>query len=179
VQPIIRPYEPDDQPAVRNLFVLVNRALAPPGMYAQFEAYIELSLREEIERIPEYYAARQGSFWVAIDRNTLVGNFGLEAASDGALELRRMYVDPGARRRGVARAMLMHAEGIARAANCGKIVLGTSELQTDAIEFYRAAGYRLVREEVGETLSNKTVGGLKRYRFEKELAPALPSGIVA
>jgi hypothetical protein len=54
----IRPYEAQDQPAVRELFIRVNRELAPAHMKEQFEAYIALSLREEIDRIPAYDAAR-------------------------------------------------------------------------------------------------------------------------
>ena len=81
-----------------------------------------------------------------------------------------MYVAPQARRRGVAREMLARAESIAQAAGCERIVLSTSELQAAALALYRAAGYRLVHEEVAEAESNKTVGaGLRRFHFAKEL----------
>jgi MFS family permease len=46
-----------------------------------------------------YFGERKGGFWVAIENDKLVGTFGLERASPDAMELRRMYVDPGARRR--------------------------------------------------------------------------------
>ena len=109
---VIRPFADADLPAVRALFVQVNRDLAPPAMHAAFEAYIVRALREEIDRIPAYYAERQGGFWVCRNQDgALLGTFGFErAAEDGAAELRRMYVQPSARRRGVARAMLAHAE---------------------------------------------------------------------
>jgi hypothetical protein len=35
---------------------------------------------------------------------------------------------------------------------------------------YRRAGYREVREEIAEQISNKTMGGgIRRFYFEKEL----------
>lgn len=48
--------------------------------------------------------------------------------------------------------------------------LSTSELQPAALALYRNAGNELVREEVAETASNKTLGGgLKRFHFVKML----------
>src|SRR3954451_12404860 len=102
----IRAFATADAAHVRDLFIRVNRLLAPPDMKAAFEAYIVTSLREEIDRIEDYYGDRDGGFWVALDGGKLVGMFGLEPSSDVAMELRRMYVAPDARRRGIARKML-------------------------------------------------------------------------
>jgi putative acetyltransferase len=102
----IRPFTDDDAPQVRELFIVVNRLLSPAVLRDAFEAYIERALAEEIDRITAYYGERDGGFWMAIQNDMLVGTFGLERASPDAMELRRMYVDPGARRRGIARQML-------------------------------------------------------------------------
>ncbi len=166
---VIRPFADADLPAVRALFVQVNRDLAPPAMREAFEAYIVRSLREEIDRIPAYYAERQGGFWVGHDQDgALVGTFGIErGGEDGAAELR---VQPSARRRGVARAMLAHAEAEARRAGYRRIVLSTSELQQAALAFYRGAGYEALGEEGATAVTNKTVGGgIRRFHFAKRL----------
>jgi RimJ/RimL family protein N-acetyltransferase len=103
----LRRYEERDHAAVRQLFVDVNRELATPELRTAFEQYTARSLREEIDRIPQYYGERGGSFWVVeLGDGTFVGMFGLEFAGGGAAELRRMYVAAPLRRRGVARAML-------------------------------------------------------------------------
>jgi putative acetyltransferase len=168
---VIRSYAQTDAPRVRALFVTVNRLLAPAHLRDAFEDYIALSLREEIDRIPAYYAARSGGFWVALDGATIVGMFGLEAAAGGAMELRRMYVDPAARRRGIARAMLRFAEDECRKRGVATLELSTSELQREALALYRNAGYRLLREEIAHDASNKTLGGgLRRYYFAKPLS---------
>jgi len=86
------------------------------------------------------------------------------------MELRRMYVDPDVRRRGVARRMLEFAEQECRRRNRPRLDLSTSELQSEALAFYENAGYVRVREEAAVVASNKTIGsGIRRYHFTKVL----------
>jgi GNAT superfamily N-acetyltransferase len=166
----IRPFAEQDAAQVRELFITVNRLLSPPELRDAFKVYIEHALAEEIDRISAYYGGRDGGFWVAVKGDKVVATFGLERASDDAMELRRMYVDPSARRRGIARRMLQFAEDECRSRNISQLQLSTAAIQQAALALYRNAGYRLVREETVEVLSNKTVGsGLLRYYFEKLL----------
>jgi GNAT superfamily N-acetyltransferase len=164
---VIRAFEQGDAARVRELFIVVNRLLAPAGMEAQFDSYIERALREEIDRIPDYY--REGGFWVALQGERLVGTFGLEPTGAGAMELRRMYVDPAARRHGIGWQMLRYAEGEVRKKGCHRLILSTAALQGAAIALYEKAGYREVREEDSEPGSHKTVGDIRRLHFEKHL----------
>jgi ribosomal protein S18 acetylase RimI-like enzyme len=167
---VIRPYEARDQAAVRALFIAVNRGLAPPDLRDAFEAYITRSLAEEIDRVPDYYASRHGSFWVATDGGEIAGMFGIERVDETSAELRRMYVASHARRRGIARQMLARAEAICCQSGYSTLTLSTSQLQQAALAFYRGAGYRLLREEVAAAQTNKTVGGdIRRYYFDKAL----------
>ena len=164
----IRPFADDDAPQVRQLFIVINRLLSPPDLRDAFEAYIERALAEEIDRITAYYGQRHGGFWVAIQKDKVVGTFGLERCSPDSMELRRMYVDPGARRRGIARQMLRFAEDECRRRKIFRLELSTSEVQQAALSFYRNSGYRLMREDLAQIGSNKTVGaGLRRFYFEK------------
>jgi putative acetyltransferase len=166
----IRAFVAQDAAQVRELFVKVNRLLAPPTMKEAFEAYIANSLETEMGRIEGYYGERDGGFWVAVDGGRLVGMFGLEPSSASAMELRRMYVDPNARRRGIASAMLRYAEDECRRRRRLTMDLSTSELQVEALSLYRSSGYQLVREEVALSASNKTLGGgIRRYHFTKSL----------
>ena len=166
----IRPFKTENAVQVRDLFIRVNRLLAPPEMKQAFEGYIETSLREEIDQIDFYYGRKQGGFWVAVEESKVVGMFGLEPASTEAMELRRMYVDPDARRRGIARKMLGFAEAECRRRNLRRMELSTSELQGDALSLYRNSGYQLVREEIAVAASNKTLGGgIRRFHFTKLL----------
>ncbi|PIT03224.1 acetyltransferase [Bradyrhizobium nitroreducens] len=166
----IRTFTPSDAAPVRELFIRVNRLLAPAHLAEAFENYIARSLIEEIDRLADYYASRDGGFWVAVATDRIVGMFGLEAVGADAMELRRMYVAPDARRRGIARKMLAFAEQECRCRNRRQLQLSTSELQEDALALYRNAGYEPVREEIADAPTNKTLGGgIRRYHFIKRL----------
>jgi putative acetyltransferase len=66
--------------------------------------------------------------------------------------------------------MLAFAEDEARRRSMQSLTLSTSELQSEALALYRAAGYQLQKEEIAETASNKTLGGgIRRYHFDKTL----------
>jgi GNAT superfamily N-acetyltransferase len=165
----IRRYRDDDHAGVRDLFITINRELRTPALRAAFESYMAVSLRDEIDRLADYYAERQGAFFVACDGDKLAGVFGLERLGGPAAELRRMYVDAAYRRRGLAHMMLEFAEQACRDAGARVLTLSTSELQQAALALYRASGFRLVSEETGAAQSNKTVGSIRRYHFEKAL----------
>jgi putative acetyltransferase len=167
----IRRYRDADHRAVRDLFIRINRELAPPELREAFERYIERSLKDEIDRLADYYAEKRGAFFVACDGETLTGMFGLEGIGTASAELRRMYVDAACRGKGLARTMLADAERICCEAGTAVLTLGTSEVQQAALAFYRKSGYRLLREETAAAQTNKTVGGdIRRYYFEKDLS---------
>ncbi len=167
---IIRPFVADDAAAVRELFILMNRLLAPPDMREAFEGYIARSLNNEIDRLQTYYGEHYGGFWVALRGGRLAGMFGLEDADLNAMELRRMYVHSDARRIGLGSLMLRFAENECRSFRKHEVTLSTSELQPAALLFYEAAGYQRVAAITATDLSNKTVGdGIQRYHLEKNL----------
>ncbi|MFF4648662.1 GNAT family N-acetyltransferase [Streptomyces sp. NPDC001380] len=60
---------------------------------------------------------------------------------DGDAELKRMYVVPGARGRGLARALLRHLEAAAVAAGRSRMVLETGTEQPEAVALYTTEGY--------------------------------------
>jgi len=167
---IVRQFESSDAAAVRALFIKINRLMVLPHLADHFEVYMATALRQEIDIIARYYAAHGGQFFVATARGSLVGMFGLEQADVGVKELRRMYVDPQFRRSGIGRRLLARAEIEARMADCTRMILSTSELQSAALELYRQAGYREVRQEIATQKTNKTIGGaIRRFHFEKML----------
>jgi GNAT superfamily N-acetyltransferase len=56
-------------------------------------------------------------------------------------EVKRMYVAPSARRRGLARLMLSHLETAARTAGADVMILETGTAQPEAMALYVSAGY--------------------------------------
>ena len=56
-------------------------------------------------------------------------------------------VSPDFRKRGLGRALLRHAEGVAREARVGEVRLYTNVLMTTNVALYRSLGFHAVREE--------------------------------
>lgn len=167
----IRRYRPQDQRAVIGLFREFMWELAPPALAADFQAYIQRAIDQELGRIEEYYFRRDDqAFWVA-DAGPVVGMVGVEHRKPEAAELRRMAVAAAHRRKGIGRGLLATAEAFCRECGYRRVVLSTSELQAAARRLYEASGYRLVREENDAAPSHKSAGaGLTRFHYEKMLA---------
>jgi GNAT superfamily N-acetyltransferase len=163
---IVRAYRPADRAAVIDLFRAFMQELTPPSLEAEFRAYVERAIREELGRIGDYYGE---AFWVAED-DGVIGMVGIERHSQDTAELRRMAVARADRRKGIGRALLATAEAFCRQAGYRKVVLSTSELQSPARRLYESSGYGLVREERDAPASHKSAGaGLTRYHYEKML----------
>jgi putative acetyltransferase len=166
----IRRYRPFDHGAVIALFREFMWELTPPLLGAEFQAYVERAIREELGRIEEYYFAREGQgFWVA-DEDRVVGMVGVERQAEDCAELRRMAVEKAHRRKGIGRELLAAAEAFCRDCGYRRLVLSTSELQVAAARLYESSGYRRVREEQAAPASHKSVGAALRYHYEKSLA---------
>jgi GNAT superfamily N-acetyltransferase len=82
-------------------------------------------------------------FLVARDGDgSAIGCGALRALGDGVAELKRMYVRPAARGRGVGALVLAALEAEARAAAYSALRLETGTLQHEAIGLYASRGYR-------------------------------------
>jgi GNAT superfamily N-acetyltransferase len=66
---------------------------------------------------------------------------GVKDLGDGAAEIKRMYVVPEARGRGVAQALLVALEDAARSLGYERVRLDTGPKQPHAERMYRRAGY--------------------------------------
>jgi len=89
-------------------------------------------------------AAPAGGFLIGYLHGSAVAMGGWLRDPDGSdmAKIRRMYVDAGVRRRGVARRLLAALEDDAAQAGMRRLLLATGRPQTDAIALYRGAGYR-------------------------------------
>jgi GNAT superfamily N-acetyltransferase len=82
-----------------------------------------------------------GVFLLAEDRGVAVACGGVRTVAPGLGEVKRMYVVPGARRRGIARRMLGELELHAAALGLARVRLDTSAVQPEAVALYHATGY--------------------------------------
>jgi putative acetyltransferase len=89
-------------------------------------------------------AASYAALWVALDRGEVVGSVALRELGDGALELKRMYLRPDQRGRGLGKELLTVALAWARDRGARAVRLDTSERMVAAQRLYEAYGFRRV-----------------------------------
>jgi GNAT superfamily N-acetyltransferase len=90
---------------------------------------------------PGEFAPPRGLFLVAEVDGRPVGCGGWRVHGPGEVELKRMYVDPAVRRRGVAVALLSALERTAAEAGHRRMVLNSGDRQPEALALYARAGY--------------------------------------
>jgi len=158
--PVLR-FEPYDGPAATRLVAdltadLTRRyadedepplgSLSPDEMAARRAAIAEEEAAYEAELAPAELAPPDGTFLVAYVDEAAVGCGGIRGHDEGVVEIKRLWVDPGARGSGVARALVTRLEEEAVLLGYRTVVLETGLRQPEAIALYEALGYH--RREV-------------------------------
>src|SRR5437764_11159146 len=110
---------------------------------------------------PEELSPPGGTFLVAYVEDEPVGCGGIKRLDDDAAELKRLYVAPSARKRGVARVLVNALENAARQAGYRVVRLDTGDKQPAALELFRSTGYRQIDDYNGNPHAS--------YWFEKIL----------
>jgi GNAT superfamily N-acetyltransferase len=95
----------------------------------------------------------QGAFLVAYLDDVAVGCGAVRRLDDATAEIKRMYVDPTVRGRGIGRALVEALEREARLAGVTRIALETGTRLPPAITLYEAMGYARI-PLFGEYLSS-------------------------
>lgn len=80
-------------------------------------------------------------FMVAVVGRTAVGCGAIEPVDADTVELKRMYVRPGHRGRGVARRLLSALEALTVSGGYARVRLETGIRQPEAIGLYESSGY--------------------------------------
>lgn len=131
---MIRPVEAGDVAAVVEL---VRTTLAEFGIVFGEGAETDAQL----EQLPGSYTGSGGAFFVAVDEAQVIGTAGLALVGPGLFELRKMYLRPEARGRGVGQLLFEACLAHAIAHGGKRIVLDTTEKMTTAIAFYERNGF--------------------------------------
>jgi GNAT superfamily N-acetyltransferase len=123
----------------------------PRWVVAQAEA--ELAVRyggldaSENDLIPAMFDPPQGAFVVARRGDAAgppAGGVGVRALEPGVGQIRRLWVDPAWRGRGIARALMAAVEDAARALGLTELRLSTGDRQPEAVALYDSSGWERV-----------------------------------
>jgi GNAT superfamily N-acetyltransferase len=121
-----------DDPVVQDLATAQQEE-----MRARYDGDIEPGVKPSAADIAVVLVARD-------DDGTPLGCGALRPLEPGAAELKRMYVVPAARGRGVSRLLLSGLEAEAAARGWTTLRLETGTRQPEAVGLYSSAGYRPV-----------------------------------
>jgi GNAT superfamily N-acetyltransferase len=120
----------------------------PPASELLAEMRVELNeVYETFDRLdnPPLAAAElrspHGAYLVGFEADVVTGGGGLRRLTDSVAEIKRMFVRPAFRSRGVARALLVALEEEARRLGYSATRLDTGPKQEHGLALYRSAGY--------------------------------------
>ena len=105
-------------------------------------AYDNASRLDNPPLLPAELRAPDGAYYVGYEGPEAVAGGGLRRLGDGVAEIKRMYVRPEARSRGVAAALLRRARGGGAGAGLRVVRLDTGPKQVTAQRLYRARRVR-------------------------------------
>jgi len=107
----------------------------------QQEYVVRYGGRDAMEVDPAEVLPPLGLLLVAEVDGAAVGCGAWRVHAPGTVEVKRMYVAPQARRRGVAETVLARLEATAAAAGHRRVVLNSGDRQPEALALYARAGY--------------------------------------
>ena len=129
----IRPARPADIPDLRR-------------MLEEYVGWIALDLAfqeidKELAELPGVYAPPRGVLFVAEDEGGLIGMIGVRPFEGAICEMKRLYVRPAARGRGLAKRLIAAALDEARRLLYSEIRLDTLPMMGDAQSLYVGLGF--------------------------------------
>jgi putative acetyltransferase len=156
--PAIVPFETSHAPAVLDVIGAVFREYAMTFDPSGFDA--------DLTDIRGYYLERGGRFWVLVDDGRVVGTVAVIPSGPLACEIKRLYLFPEYRGRGLGRALMERTLDWATASGYRHIVAWSDVRLTTAHSVYERMGFGRFGERTVEDADRS-----REYGFRRELAP--------
>lgn len=131
---------------IARMILTLDRTLTPTADARALVAELEAELSGDYEPHHQHGLSIDKifqphiAFFIAREGANAVGCGGV-AFEDGFAELKRMYVRPAARGRGIAQAILARLEDEARAKGATRLTLETGDVLNAALSLYERAGF--------------------------------------
>jgi putative acetyltransferase len=130
---IVRAKWPEDTGKVRVLFEEYASSLSFDLSFQNFQ--------EELASLPGEYASPSGCVLLALDSGQVAGCVAVRKLGEGVCEMKRLYVRPQFRRRGVGKALSLAIVDEARRLDYGRMRLDTDPSMVEAMALYLSLGF--------------------------------------
>lgn len=124
---------PADLATIQELFAEYARDVAEPCCFEGFE--------RELAGLPGEYAPPAGRLFLA---DSAAGCVALRRLAPDTAEMKRLYVRPAFRGRGLGRTLAQAAIAAARETGCSRLVLDSLPKMGEAMALYRSLGFRQI-----------------------------------
>ena len=132
---LMRPWQPADRQAIA---AVIGTVLAEYGLGWEPE-----QADRDVLEIEKYYLESGGEFWTVEQQGQIVGSGGYYPIERGhqAVEIRKMYLLPTSRGRGLGRFLLAELERSIKQKNFQEIWVETATVLAEAVQLYESSGY--------------------------------------
>ncbi|MEG5137031.1 MULTISPECIES: GNAT family N-acetyltransferase [unclassified Microcoleus] len=132
---LIRSWETRDR---AEAFNLIKNILAEYGLNCE-----PCGADRDVYDVELYYHKKGGEFWVVERQGEIVGTAAYYPIERGknAVEIRKMYILPAARRQGLGKFLLQELESIIMARGFDEIWIETASILKEAVILYENNGY--------------------------------------
>jgi carbonic anhydrase len=131
---LLQPASPEDWRRARQL---VEAYAASLNLDLSFQDF-----RHELQDLASEYGPPTAAFLLAVDRGASVGCVGVRRFSDGVGEVKRLYVVPAVRGRGVGRLLARGIVAEAEHLGYARLVLDTLPSMKEAQALYSSLGFQ-------------------------------------
>lgn len=117
-------------------------------LFSEHDEYMMGFLGEHRKYYTPYSSAEHiGRAWIVYVDGRPAGCAAYRERGGGTGELKRVFIRPGYRGRGISKELVKTVEDYARGQGCHTLALDTNSVLEPAVTLYRHAGYRVVFRE--------------------------------